>query len=370
LATAQSCLRECLERWPLDADAHFLLARTCRRQDDIAGCLRHLDDASVLQWPRQEIDFEYSLWRAQTGDLRTTEPGLRSRLASYTPDEELILEALCKGCLETHLLADVRQWSERWMEHFPQAYLPYLYRGRSFEIGRSLDRAATDYEQVLKQKSDQPQALLSLAGVCMLQEKFAAALQHYETYFTRSPDDVAALLGAANCALSLGRPENARAYLDRLFARQKEHPGGLLLEAKLELDANRPAAALEFLKRAEAVAPHETDITYALLQAHQRLGHAVEVKEIEKRLEELRQRFKRLEELRKQIARDPDNVPLRFEAGNVCLALGHDDEAIRWFHSVLQLDPEHAPTHRLLADYFHRLGDEQRAELHRRQATR
>src|SRR5438132_1514718 len=196
----------------------------------------------------------------------------------------------------------------------------------------------------------------------MLQDQFAAAFSHYERYLDQIPNEIAALLGAANCAYSLGRHEEARGFLDRLFARQKDHPGGLLLQARLEMDAGRPAKAVELLQRAETVAPHETDITYALLQAHQGLGHAQEVKRLEKRLEDLRQRFKRLEELRKQIARQPDSVPLRFEAGNLCLSLGRDEEAGRWFRSLLQLDPQHAPTHRLLADYFHRLGDERQPE--------
>src|SRR5262249_32258564 len=161
---------------------------------------------------------------------------------------------------------------------FPEACLPYLYRGRAFELRRSLDRAAKDYEQVLRQKPGHLRALLSLAGVRMLQENFAAALGHYESYLEASPNDIAALLRAANCAFSLGRPPKAQAFLDRLFSQQKEHAGGLLLQAKLELNADKPALALEFLKRAEAAAPHETDITYALLQANQRLGNSHEVK--------------------------------------------------------------------------------------------
>jgi len=67
---------------------------------------------------------------------------------------------------------------------------------------------------------------------------------------------------------------------------------------------------------------------------------------------------------------DPDNVSLRHETGVIYLALGHEEEAARWFQSVLQLDPDHAPTHRVLADYFQKHGDAQRAEHHRQKAEK
>ena len=80
------------------------------------------------------------------------------------------------------------------------------------------------------------------------------------------------------------------------------------------------------------------------------------------------ERFERLEDLKKQLLKDPENTALRFEAGTVCLELHREEEAARWFQSVLRLDPRHVPTHKTLADYFQKHGDSQRAEYHRRRA--
>src|SRR5713101_6317489 len=44
---AQSHLKLCLDISPLNAEAHFLMGRVCRRADDFAGWQDHLQNAAV-----------------------------------------------------------------------------------------------------------------------------------------------------------------------------------------------------------------------------------------------------------------------------------------------------------------------------------
>jgi tetratricopeptide (TPR) repeat protein len=124
------------------------------------------------------------------------------------------------------------------------------------------------------------------------------------------------------------------------------------------------------LKRAEALAPHKTDITYELVGVYERLDKPEEAKRYERQLQELRGQTMQLDALLKQIGREPDNVSPRYEAGVLCLRLGREKEAGRLFVSALQLDPDHAPTHEALAEYYQNRGEVQRAEYHRRKAER
>src|SRR5207249_4479530 len=73
---ARTHLEQCLQLCPLDAEAHFLLARACRQTDDPAGCQAHLARAALLQWPREEIQFESALLKVQSGDLGNVEAEL------------------------------------------------------------------------------------------------------------------------------------------------------------------------------------------------------------------------------------------------------------------------------------------------------
>src|SRR5713101_364 len=66
---AHKLLASCLEAWPLNAEAHFLAARTCRRAQDFTGWQSHLMAADRLQWPHRDIELELQLYQAQTGNV-------------------------------------------------------------------------------------------------------------------------------------------------------------------------------------------------------------------------------------------------------------------------------------------------------------
>jgi tetratricopeptide (TPR) repeat protein len=362
-------LSHCLETWPVNAEAHFLMARSCRRADDGAGWQRHLKNAEILQWPKEALALERRLMQAQVGDVRGAEPALVGYLERQHPDELLIYEALAKGALEADRLHDVLHWTTAWLERHPDAWQPRLYRGRCFHLGRSLHRAIAEYRRVLEARPDQVQVRLWLAGSLMLDGQFADALAEFQHYLQSRGDDPAALLGAANCQLSLNQPEAARAALDQLLARQPQHAGGFLLRAKLELEKGSAEEALSWLKRAETLAPHETDITHTLSLTLRRLGRHDEAQKYEHKLHDLRRRYEALDLLQQRILKETENASLRSEAGLLCLSLGRDGEAMRWLRSALQLDPGHRATHQALADYYEKSGDRSRAEYHRQKAS-
>ena len=55
-----------------------------------------------------------------------------------------------------------------------------------------------------------------------------------------------------------------------------------------------------------------------------------------------------------------------YELGKLNLELGNDDVALYWLNKVaLVRDPNHKPTHALLADYYEKKGDKKEAEMQR-----
>ena len=48
---------------------------------------------------------------------------------------------------------------------------------------------------------------------------------------------------------------------------------------------------------------------------------------------------------------------------------GHEDEGLKWTKEILRADPRHAPTHRMLAEYYDKQGDAGLANYHRLSAT-
>ena len=48
---------------------------------------------------------------------------------------------------------------------------------------------------------------------------------------------------------------------------------------------------------------------------------------------------------------------------------GHTQEGLNWTAEILRTEPRHGPTHRLLADYYQKLGNPGQANYHRLMAT-
>jgi tetratricopeptide (TPR) repeat protein len=368
LEQARDCLNRCLETWPANAEVRFLLGRTYRRLENVAGWRTHLHAAQALRWGSEEIELERRLMRMQSGAVRGVEDALAADLKAGTAEEPLILEAMVKGYLSIFSLNDVTYWTGYWMERYPNDWQPWFYRARGREAGRHNKPAREDYYAALERKHDLKEAHLGLGRVLMIDGQFKEALAEFQTYLREKAEDATALLGAANCQYYLGDLNSARTTLDKLFAVRSEDAAGFLVKARVELAWDKPAEALIWLKKAEALAPYETDVLYVMALTLRKLEKQDEAEQYERKYKEIQQQYERLDALTKQIVKQPDNVSVRYEACMLLLQLGRDEQAEGWFRSLLRIDPKHQPTHAALADLFEKRGDPQRAEYHRQRA--
>src|SRR5262249_46421214 len=138
---------------PLNAGAHFVMARTCRRTGDPAGG-QFLFLAESLGWPRDQIVLEQRLAQAGSGDIWSVGGPLLDELNRLTPDERVILEAFLKGYVKSARFLDAIDFATTWIKRFPGDWLGYLYRGRAYQHLKRLEDAIADYEQVLKIRPD------------------------------------------------------------------------------------------------------------------------------------------------------------------------------------------------------------------------
>lgn len=362
-------LRRTVESRPFYAEAHFLLARACRRNDDLAGWQRHLHRAEALQWPREDLDLERRLLRAQAGSQRDPDGVLLSHLESFHRDPGLIFEAIVRGLLETYRFAEAVSWATHWLERYPDDYRAWLLRGRAFYLNRVRDQALADYRRAWELNPGQPTVRLWRASAFMATGQFSEALASFEAALQDQPNHAGALLGAANCLLVLNRKAEALARLEELLSGQPTNAGALLVRGRLELDRDAPAQALSWLQRAEAAAPHDPEILQGLVLAHRQLGHQDEAARYQRRQHEIQELTRQLDDARRQTLREPDSAVRRYEAGALCLRLGQDEEAVRWFESALLIDANHQPSHHALAEWYQQQDDAKRAEEHRRKAA-
>jgi tetratricopeptide (TPR) repeat protein len=358
-------LEQCLESWPFNAEAHFLMAQTCRRANRLGDWQQHLARAAVLHWPKDPIDLEMQLKRAQAGDIWEVEDALMNRLNTRPPEEVVILEAVVNGLMANDRLVDVNYITTLWIEEFPEDWLPLIYRGNAQLRLKWTEKVIDDFQRVLELKPGEVEAHLSLAIVLANQGDVQKALPHFEACSTQLPDDPRVLFGLGYCQYSLGRNAEARATLSQLLERHKDHAAGCFLQGKIELAEGEPEAAYRWLVRADRLAPKEGDVTTALLRVCGQLGRTQEAERYQRLLEEIQARDAELDKLASAVKEKPDDAELRFQLALTCLKLGRDEEAAHWFQGILWKNPQHLPTLTALADYYQSKGNQKMADHYR-----
>ena len=363
---AKTHLEAVLAICPLNARAHFLMARTCRRTNDPA-VRQFLFLAESLGWPQDQIVLEQRLNQAETGDIWSVEEALLDELNRLTPEEPVILEALLKGYLSSARFLDAVDIAGTWIKRFPGDWLAYLYRGRAYQQLKRMEDAISDYQHVLKIRPDSMAATIWCADAFLAVRDYQSALEKYQAYREMAPADWETLLDIAECQFSLGQPQ-ARATLENVL---KDHPqdrGGLLLAARINIAEDAPEKALPYLRKALELGPPHPEVLQPLIRVLRKLNQHKEADQLEKRYDQILEKFERLRELTEKIQAEPGDASLRYQAGIAALESGHDKEAMSWFQTVFFVDPGHRPTHLSLADYWTKHGQPQQAAYHRRRA--
>jgi Flp pilus assembly protein TadD len=155
-------------------------------------------------------------------------------------------------------------------------------------------------------------------------------------------------------------------------------------EAALEVNP-RQAIALKELAQAELrlgryeracrrfavliqIEPYDHEIRYAYAQALKLLGDSARARSETKLAERLRAEHDHMLQFRQNL-KDPNDVAARYEVAKWLLEHGHAEEGLKWTREILRIDPRHAATHQLLADFHQGQGEPGLANYHRLMAS-
>ncbi|MDB5307279.1 MAG: tetratricopeptide repeat protein [Gemmataceae bacterium] len=367
---ARGYLDEVLKVRPASGQARFLMARTCRRADDLTAAAAHLREAKRLGWVPDAVEVEEHLIEAQeVGPRGPNEATLQLLALTHHPDERVILEALAKGYRNVHRPEAAVKWLGIWITRYPDDWLPRQWRGEILEAFNLTDDARADYQRALELRPAAIAARRRLGRLELTEKQNpAAAAEHFTAFLEAVPEDPDGLLGLAECRRTQGDPDGARGLLDRLLGRDPGNARGCLECAALEADAGRPASALTWMARAEAAFPDEPQPHYRLALLLARLDRPDDAARHMRRFHELDEGYRRIAALTKQLLGDPASADRRGQIGAEFLRLGRTESALAWFFSALNEDPGHRPTHRALAEHYQKTGQSVLAARHRQHA--
>jgi tetratricopeptide (TPR) repeat protein len=371
LGVARSHLNDCLQHWPGHGEAHFQLARVCRRLSDFEAARKHLQEAKRCDWDTDDIELEYKLINAQTGAIRYAEQGLLAYIGVGHRDEIYVLETLVQAYLEGNFLDDAHRLAQYWIDRYPDMWRPQLLRGLILEKGHTFPHAIEQYEKLLARWPDQPHANLQLARIFLRAKLYDRGLAHFEAVRKTWPESTESLVGMAACQRELHGPDAARPLLEQALAVNPYHAGALRLRGKMFLnDEDNPEQAVVLLKKSDALVPNDLDTVGALSLALRRLNRDDEAKAYSDKSQALEREFHKLDALIHQIiATDQEkrtkpeakmrNAQLRYEAGMSLMSVGREREGFIWLQSALQENPEHMACLKAVNEYMTRAGKKQ-----------
>jgi tetratricopeptide (TPR) repeat protein len=361
---AQQHLARCARVWLWGAETRLLQARAARLAGEYDRAESYLRSCEELGGPPDRVAVERALRRVQQGDLASGEKPLVSRVLRGDPDTVLILETLTPAFLSRYRLLDAAECVKRWLEREPDRLQAWSYQAKVFDLLKDQDQALASYRRIVQLDPDNLQARLTLAGlVAELDPQEAVGCFGYVR--DRQGDSPALLAGLARCRLKLGQPDEARQLLDAALAVQPDSWAALSERARLALQTESAEEAEKWFRRALALKPYEPDVLHGFHSCLVQAGKKKEAEEVWARVARVKADMDQVSALTRQVAAQPHDPALRCEVGTILMRNGLEKEGLGWLATALQEDPSHPATHRILAEYYERTGDAQRAAEHR-----
>ncbi len=362
-----------VEHWltlqPNSAEAHYLKGLTLLKREEPQSAVKELDQARTLGYPEPPLERLIGIIMARAGRADQAEPMLlRARERNPGPDPE-VDEALAKVYLETYRFGAALEAIKRWGEAAPDDPKVYLWKA---EVDTRIDGGpgalANDYREALKRDPNLDKARLGLAESLQGEGRHADAAAEYDVYLQRNPNDASAHAAAGRNALDAGREDEAIRQLDRALELAPENVEALDGRAAIALRRRDFAGALPLLDRAITLDPYNPELRYRRSLALDRLGRTQEARAERDESERLRGEFAEMDKIRKALVKTPNDLDLQYRAAKWLLEHGHEDEGLVWARRAQEAGGSHAPTARLLADYYERKGDLGLANFYRLQA--
>ena len=127
----------------------------------------------------------------------------------------------------------------------------------------------------------------------------------------------------------------------------------------------RVQKACERLKLLAQLEPFDHEVRYSYAQALKLAGDPINSRKEFEEAAQLRTEHDHIVQLRYGVLKNPRDLDSRFQVAKWMMEHGHEDEGLKWTTELLRADPQHGPTHRVLADYYARHGDPGLANYHR-----
>jgi Tfp pilus assembly protein PilF len=332
--------------------------------------------AAVLGWRAQRAtaDRAEGLRLAKAGKVNEAEPLLVTAWNRDGSDVE-VTAALARVKLTSADPAAALPYLTRWCDLRPNEAKPFQLRmdlrhrtarGRWAAADRlkDLDDAAADGKRVLDLDPGNEAVRREVALIFIQVGRFPEAETECRYVLASAPLD-----GWMNYLLAFslhgqGKWAAAEKFLDPVIRAEPRFADGLLLRAKLHVESDQPVKAIPLLRQALALdnCPRR-ECLYQLGLALAATGDTAGAEQVMAEVT--------LMSLNGSMAADaaPETKAMRVQIAEAMLGMGRLKEAKEQLDKVVAETPDFGPAHRVLAIYYDRISQPDRAAEHRRRAA-
>lgn len=339
---------------------------------------------------RRRLEHERILIAAQSGSLDRPEAALAELIRGEQVAGREIFEAFTNGAVANYQIEEATYLLENWDKDYPSDPLPCLVRGRIAEHRNDWDGAVSQYEAALKRDPVFGPPAYNLARVRLGQARLEDALHWYRQAAKLLEQPASAQLGIAHCLRLTGQLDAAQAELDRVLATSADdrllawrfvgdtsdsaRASPLMEHGELALARKDTATAITAFESALSEQPTNSAIRFHLAGALRQAGRVADAEREYALVKQARDALSGLSPLLERVRSQPDNPALRTELGLLFLRYISQSQGAVWLHSALRVDPDYAPAHAALADYYSQISpqtSETQALIadHRRRST-
>jgi Flp pilus assembly protein TadD len=363
------------ERWlrarPRSGEAHAMRAELALADGDLGEVTKQMNEARSLGYPAEKLERLHALALSRIGRFAEAEPILTRLWNSGGTPDPAVDEALARLYLKTYRLAQAQAVIRRWIQDAPADGRPYIWLT---EIDRRIEvdnpgSWEQHYLEALRRDPELDTARLGLAETLRHMHRTEEAEAEYQWYLKRHPEDPAAMAGAGRNALELGEVSVAAERLDRALALAPADPSALKGRAEVDLHRRDLDSARRRLDQVLQANPFDQEALHGRAGVRALLGDRDGAQADRAAFERLKRDQAELLELRGRLLASPTDIDLILKVAAWMLAHGREAEGLGWALAALNADPNHAPTCRLLADYYaRRPGDAGLANYYRLKA--
>jgi tetratricopeptide (TPR) repeat protein len=306
------------------------------------------------------------LLQAARGEVERAEAPLLARVRAGGPDAALAREALLTGLLSRFRWADAYAQLQDWLAREPDSTTALLIRGKLEEQRQGVEVAIECYQRILQLDPGHDEARLRLATQLLATRRGREALPHVEVLRERLPGHAEVAVQWVQALALAGEADRSRAALDECLRDHPDYAPALLERGSAKLLEGKEAEAEADFARAAQLEPGNVLARDRYAFALARNGKPGEAAVARAEADRLKADLEQITTLiGGRLQSSPNDPQVHYEIGAVALRSGVVNEAVRWFNSALQVDPDHLPTHRALANLYRELDNPALAARHR-----